>query len=81
MAQSFTEKDRLFFKTLAGFTQEQLCDIMGEFLKNKYKTIKKLEGNIIVQGNIPVCLVAHLDTVHQHPVREMYYDYFGNRIL
>ena len=29
---------------------------------------------IFAKGNIPIMLVAHLDTVHKTPVKELFYD-------
>jgi hypothetical protein len=48
---------------------------MGEYLRNcNYHNIKMTKDYIFAEGDIPIALVAHLDTVFEKPVRTLYYD-------
>ena len=47
---------------------------MCEYLKSTYKKVKYTKDFIYAEGNIPVALVAHLDTVFSIPPSDIYYD-------
>ena len=50
-------------------TQEELFKMLCKLFDSKaYKCDKNF---ILVEGEVPIMLVAHLDTVHQEPVREI----------
>lgn len=55
-------------------TQNQVRWGMYNYLKNKYKTIEHTKDYIYCVGDIPIALVAHMDTVHKTPVVDMFYD-------
>ena len=61
---------------LLSLTQEKLLTVMTKVLIKTYGKDKVLSTNdyIMVQGEIPVALVAHLDTVFKYPVMDLYYD-------
>lgn len=61
---------------LAVLSQEQLRKVLIKYVRKHYKSkqIKATKDYILVSGNIPVCLVAHLDTVHPYPPVQIYYD-------
>ena len=50
-------------------TQSGLFKMLGKFFKGKAYTSK--DSFILVKGEAPIMLVAHLDTVHREPVREI----------
>ena len=55
-------------------TQEELLDYCESYLKEqKYKHVLKTDDFVFAQGDIPIMLVAHLDTVHKK-LPEIYYD-------
>ncbi len=61
-------------------TQYQLKSFCNDYLEYKgYKTINK-KGYLYAEGNIPVMLIAHLDTVHKETVKEIYVSNMGNII-
>lgn len=65
-------------------TQEELKEYCCEQLKNlNYKNIKNEDGFVYAEGNIPVLLVAHLDTVHHHQVTmdDIFVSLNGDKIL
>ena len=56
-------------------TQEELKKTLRAFLMNKYKNkVKANDDFIVAEGNIPIALVAHMDTVYTSPVEDLYYD-------
>lgn len=59
-------------------TQENLLKVMGKYLKNKYETIYFTKDYIVAVGDIPVALVAHLDTVFSSPPTNIFYDKVKN---
>lgn len=51
-------------KTLTTLNQKQMRKVLLKFLKDKgYKNIKKNKHFILAEGEVPVCLIAHIDTV------------------
>lgn len=62
------------FKKVLQKTQSELKDLVTEYLKiNKYKPIVG-DGFVYAKGEIPIMLVAHLDTVHKFKPKDIYYD-------
>ena len=57
-------------------TQKELLKELPSFLKDKGYSGNMLvtDQYIFAKGNIPIMLVAHLDTVHKTPVKELFYD-------
>ena len=66
------------FKTIVKYTQQELYDYLVSQLKEaKYKNIKMHKNFLAARGNIPIVLVAHLDTVFPEDTRakmELFYD-------
>ena len=58
--------------------QAELKKFCREYLKYKGYTVSSKDGFLYAKGNIPVMLVAHLDTVHNETVREIYISNMGN---
>lgn len=54
--------------------QQQLLVLMTKYLrKHKYK-VTATKQYILAEGELPVCLVAHLDTVEKKPPTDIYFD-------
>lgn len=65
------------YKTISCLSQENLHKSLERFLVNNYSEdrVVELEGSFVCAiGDTPICLVAHLDTVHKTAPNEMYYD-------
>ena len=62
-------------------TQKELKSAVAEELKEMGYPIKIADGYLYAQGDIPVLLVAHLDTVHRERVREIFYSKDGTRLM
>jgi hypothetical protein len=55
-------------------SQENLLKAMGRYLKSKYETIYITKDYVVAVGDIPVALVAHLDTVFSRVPEDIFYD-------
>ncbi len=63
------------FKKVLESTQEGLRLSLETFLGSIYEDrVVVTDDYIIAFGDIPVGLVAHMDTVHSTPVKQLYYD-------
>lgn len=71
------EKDFTIFKNIAQTSQDKLLKSLTKILRAKYGETKVWSNldYILCEGNIPIMLVAHLDTVFKTLPREIYYDY------
>lgn len=61
-------------KKLCSLTQEELIKVLKRYLQDRYKEITVTDKYIVAEGEIPICLCAHLDTVGQKPPTNIYYD-------
>lgn len=75
-----TDKEFALFEQLVGLTQEGLKKALSTFLQTKYKNIVETKDYILAEGNIPIALVAHMDTVFSAPPSEVFYDTARNVI-
>lgn len=76
--RNFKPDEYKLFTQLCQMSQEQLLKILSATLKKaNYKTIET-NAYIAAEGNIPICLVAHLDTVFKFQPAEFYYDRVQN---
>lgn len=62
------------FEQLVSLTQKELKEAMYIFLSAKYKKVIQTDKYICAVGDIPIGLVAHLDTVFKYPAQDVYYD-------
>ena len=61
------------FEKLVKATQSRLLALLPTELKNRgMRDIVATDDYILAHGNVPVMLVAHLDTVHKETVKEIY---------
>lgn len=65
-----------FLKELIKTSEMEIEPLLIEFLyKNGYNSINYItDSYIFAKGSLPVCLVAHYDTVFDQPPVELYYD-------
>ena len=61
-------------EALVSATQEKLFKNMVHFFFYFYEQVTVADDYVYAIGDIPIALVAHLDTVHRTPVRDLYYD-------
>ena len=67
-------EDYKLFERLVSLTQKGMHKVMSSYLEAKYEKVIKTEKYIVAIGNIPIALVAHMDTVFKYPVDNLYYD-------
>lgn len=72
--RNLKENDYRTFEQLCGLTQKGIKKTMSNYLKPKYKNFIETEDYICAEGDIPIALVAHMDTVFAQPAQEVYYD-------
>lgn len=68
------EHDYKTFENLCGTSQTGLKNTMSRYLKSKYKHVIETKEYICAEGDIPIALVAHMDTVFKFPTHEIFYD-------
>jgi hypothetical protein len=61
-------------KHLCNLNQKDLKNVIYDYLTNKYDNIVHTKDYLFAEGTIPICLVAHLDTVFKQLPKEIYYD-------
>ena len=69
-----TDKEVKLMENLVGVTQDSLREVLYKFLKQYYKKVQYNKEFLIAYGDIPIALVAHMDTVFKFPATELYYD-------
>lgn len=74
--EKMNKTDYQLFTTLAKLTQSELLRSMAGYLRKKYANdkITITKDFILCEGDIPVMLVAHMDTVFNLPPEAIYYD-------
>lgn len=68
------------FEEILRCTQKELFSRICKVFKPKKLTIRS-KKYILVKGDVPIMLVAHLDTVHKNPVKEICMSKDGNTLM
>ena len=68
------ENDYKTFEKIAMLSQDSLKSVMTNYLKGKYKEVVSTKEYVYAKGDIPIGLVAHLDTVFSKPPVDIFYD-------
>lgn len=74
MRKNMSKDDYELFIMIAQSSQAKLQKMLYKVLKRHYKNIINTSDYIIAQGDIPVALVAHMDTVFKLPPEDIYFD-------
>lgn len=72
--QRLKPTDYSLLERLFSLTQKELKATMGQYLAKNYDKVVNAKKYCYAVGNIPICLVAHMDTVYSKPVKELFYD-------
>lgn len=72
--KGFNNSEIKVFEHLASLKQSELLKFMGVFLQRHYNQVEINKDYIIAYGDIPIGLVAHLDTVFPKPPTQFFYD-------
>lgn len=68
------DNDYTLFQKLVALNQDALLETMKFYLRKHYKTTYYTKEYLYAPGDIPIALVAHLDTVFPIPPEDIYYD-------
>lgn len=74
------DNDLKTFEQLCGLTQKAMHKTLSTYLKSKYKRVVSTKDYIYAIGDIPIALVAHMDTVFARPAKDIFYDRYKNVI-
>jgi hypothetical protein len=66
------------FEQLCGLSQNALHKTLNTYLKSKYKQVVCTKDYTYAIGDIPIALVAHMDTVFKTPAKDIFYDRVKN---
>lgn len=69
-----SDSDYKLFERLVSLNQREMRKAMAQYLKSKYEKYIFTKHYLIAIGDIPIALVAHMDTVFKTPVSDLYYD-------
>lgn len=68
------EIDYKLFTELVKLKKKDLKKVLFSFLEDYYNEVKKTKSFIYAIGDIPILLVAHMDTVFERPPIQIFYD-------
>ena len=70
-----SNSDYKLIERLVSLSQKGMHEAMSHFLKARYdNNVIVTKDYIVAIGDIPIALVAHMDTVFKTPVADLYYD-------
>lgn len=72
--RTLTGNELQIFENLVGLTQGELRNVLYRFLKQNYEHVIYDEDFLVAEGDIPIALAAHMDTVFKTPALEVFYD-------
>ena len=72
--RTFNTNDYSMFEHLVSLKQPSLLKTVEAFLRRRYDKVVVTKEYIYAVGDIPIALVAHLDTVFSTPPKTIYFD-------
>lgn len=72
--KKLANNDYRLLTNIFSLDQDSLKRVLSKYLKKKYQKVYSDEAYLYAEGNIPIALVAHMDTVFDKPPKEVYYD-------
>ncbi len=69
-----SNSDYSLFERLVSLSQKEMHKAMAQYLKAKYDNVIFTKDYLVAIGDIPIALIAHMDTVFKTPVSNLYYD-------
>lgn len=66
--------ERATLESLFKTKQKSLSNVLYDFLNKKYKEVVRTKDYVFAVGDIPVMLLAHMDTVFNSPPQDIYFD-------
>ena len=76
MRDVLSNKDYKLFERLVSLTQDEMRMVMSKYIRSTFGKNKSIvtKDYIVGIGDIPIALVAHMDTLFDKPVETLYYD-------
>lgn len=68
------EKEERLLRSLVALSQDQMQAALYEYLQKKYTKVVQTPSYLYAVGDIPIALVAHMDTVFSTQPSDVYYD-------
>lgn len=72
--QVLNTSDYKLFTSLVKLSPQGLLRLLNKYVDKKYSTVISTEDYLVGVGDIPVALVAHVDTVFTESPKDIYYD-------
>lgn len=72
--QTLSSEDYRLIQSLCRLGQESMRKTLIAYLRKRYKKVISTKEYIYAEGDIPIGLVAHMDTVFVKPPTSIYYD-------
>ena len=72
--KTLSNSEVAIMESLVNVDQKTLQGVLYKFLKQYYENVTNDEEFLLAEGDIPIALVAHMDTVFPRPAEELYYD-------
>lgn len=72
--RTFKDSELKTFEQLAMLKQSSLKKVLASFLQKHYKRVINTKEYVFAEGEIPVAVCAHMDTVFAEPPEEIYFD-------
>lgn len=72
--RALRKEDYELIERLFAMTQDELRRTMAQYLKSKYDNVIITKEYVVAVGDVPIGLVAHLDTVFKQPISNLFYD-------
>lgn len=72
--RELSQKDYQLIQYLVSSTENGMHKLLKDYLKTKYENLIVQPNYIVALGDIPIALVAHMDTVFKYPATTVYYD-------
>ena len=79
--KTLNQAETTLIEQLFKLKQEKLLHLMSKYLKSKYKEVCTTKEYVYAVGDIPIAVVAHLDTVFTHQPDDIFYDRKKNVML
>ena len=70
----FSDNQIQIFESIVKMDQKMLKKTLGKFLRKEYKKVIETKEFIYAEGDIPVALVSHMDTVFKKQPVDVFYD-------
>ena len=78
--KTFSNLEFQTFEQLVKLNQPSLKKVMSNFLRKHYSKVIETKNFITAEGDIPIALCAHMDTVFSAPPSEVFFDRAANVI-